>query len=78
MQVANINPLALPSVSLIERRQLPHCPAIYFVLEGDEVVYIRKNNSLLLRWQAHHKLKQSKYLKNAKIAWIEISDKSLL
>ncbi len=72
-----INPLTLPSLALAPRRKLPHCSAIYFVLDGDQVVYIGQTNSLLLRWQAHHKLKECKSLKNPRIAWIEISDKTL-
>ena len=74
----SIDFLALPSVQLSDKRSLPHCPAIYFVLDGEEVVYIGQTNSLLLRWQAHHKLKECKALKNPRIAWIEISDTTLV
>lgn len=72
-----INLFALPSLPLTHKRSLPHCPAIYFVLNGTEVAYIGRTNSLLLRWQAHHKLKELKSLENPRIAWIEIDDKTL-
>ncbi len=74
----SIDLLALPSVQLSDKRSLPHCPAIYFVLDGEEIVYIGQTNSLLLRWQAHHKLKECKALENPRIAWIEISDTTLV
>ncbi|MHC5716012.1 MAG: hypothetical protein ACYTX0_28800 [Nostoc sp.] len=32
----------------------------------------------MLRWQAHHKLKECKALENPRIAWIEISDTTLV
>ncbi|WP_375511776.1 GIY-YIG nuclease family protein [uncultured Nostoc sp.] len=74
----SIDLLALPSVQLSDKRSLPHCPAIYFVLDSEEIVYIGQTNSLLLRWQAHHKLKECKALENPRIAWIEISDTTLV
>lgn len=32
MNVAEIDPLSLPSLTLSDRKQLPSCPAIYAVL----------------------------------------------
>ncbi|MBR8839987.1 MAG: GIY-YIG nuclease family protein [Stigonema ocellatum SAG 48.90 = DSM 106950] len=73
-----VNPHLLPSLPLASRRVLPHCPAIYFVLSGDEILYIGQTNSLLLRWQNHHRLKDCKSLKNVRIAWLECSDVKLM
>lgn len=79
MNVAEINPLHLPSLPLAERRQLPDCPAIYFVLEGGSVVYIGKAASLTQRWTQHHKWQQfSELVDGSRIAWLECSDTSLL
>ncbi len=73
-----INPHVLPSLPLASRRELPHCPAIYFVLSGEQIVYIGQTNSLLQRLQTHHRLKECKSLKNARIAWLECSDVKLM
>jgi len=41
MTVEAVNPLTLPSLSLQERRSLPECAAVYFVLNSnDEILYI--------------------------------------
>lgn len=37
MNTADINPLTLPSLPLLERSDLPNCPAVYFVLNGDHM-----------------------------------------
>lgn len=43
MNLAAINPLDLPSLSLAERKNLPDCAAIYFVMDGDRILYIGKS-----------------------------------
>lgn len=74
-----IDVFSLPSVPFSARRKLPHCPAIYFVLEGKSVIYIGQTNSLLLRWQAHNKRKElRKRGTELSIAWIEFSGEELL
>jgi hypothetical protein len=37
MNTADINPLTLPSLPLLERSDLPNCSAVYFVLNGDRM-----------------------------------------
>lgn len=79
MNPATINPLDLPSVPLSARRQLPECPAVYFVLDGMEVLYIGKSVNLAQRWVGHHRLKQAqKVASYPRIAWMELGDASLL
>ena len=79
MQVSDINPLALPSLPLTDRRQLPNCAAVYLVLEGETVIYVGQSTSLILRWQQHNKLKQLKSRgTEIKVAWLECSDPALL
>lgn len=46
MNVVEINPLTLPSLPLSERKQLPSCSAIYFVMQGDHILYIGQTNIL--------------------------------
>jgi hypothetical protein len=36
------------------RGLLPRVPAIYFVLEDEEIVYIGQTKNLLVRWRNHH------------------------
>lgn len=39
---ADINPFILPSLPLLERRNLPQCSAVYFVLEGDRIQQLQQ------------------------------------
>lgn len=75
----DINPLALPSLPLKERSNLPDCSAIYFVIADDNVVYIGKAASLASRWVNHHKWSELKKIDcPVKIAWLECSNAKLL
>lgn len=79
MNVASIDPLTLPSLPLSERSQLPNCPAIYFVMQNESVLYIGKTVNLAQRWAAHHKWNQLAGLDTPiRIAWLSCSDKNLL
>lgn len=74
-----VNPLLLPSVSLEERLHLPTIPCIYFVIDSTGVVqYIGKSVNSKARWASHHKLDQVSNLDKPRIAWLEVSDNSLL
>lgn len=75
----SINPLELPSLPLESRRELSPCPAIYFVLKGEQVLYIGRTVNLNKRWRKHAKLRQLKsYTGHIHIAWLECNDISLL
>lgn len=76
MNLAEIKPLLLPSLPLNERRSLPKCKAIYFVIDGETVLYIGKTVNLAHRLVNHHRLNEFK--SNPRVAWLECSDKSLL
>ena len=78
MNPAPVDLLALPSLSLADRSQLPVCPAIYFALEGDRVLYVGRSGNLQQRWITHHRYSQLKGLNNVRIAWLECNDPSLL
>ena len=68
----NINLLALPSLPLESRRNLPNKSALYFVFnEDDEILYIGKAGRLVKRWSSHHKLEELQQLSNVRIAWME-------
>jgi excinuclease UvrABC nuclease subunit len=72
-------PLNLPSVSLLERHNLPKCQSIYFVLEDGQVLYIGRTVNLNQRWALHHILPQLKMRKGeVRIAWLECSVAELL
>lgn len=76
---SSINPLTLPSLSLFDRRLLPNCPAIYFVLDGDRVLYIGKANNLVQRWKAHQRWFQFKAMVgDIRLAWLECTELGLL
>lgn len=78
MNPSTINLLALPSLPLTSRSTLPTCPAVYFVLSDDHVLYIGRSCNLQQRWVTHHRYSQLKEINNARIAWLECSDSSLL
>lgn len=79
MQVTDINPLALPSLAISERKKLPNIAACYLVLENENVIYVGQSTNLVLRWLNHHKFKKfNERAKDIRIAWLECADSSLL
>ena len=75
MNSETVDPLALPSLPLVTRGELPNCPAIYFVLNGDAVLYIGRTNNLYQRWIAHHRWHQLKAMSgDIRIAWLQCGD----
>lgn len=77
MTPATIDVLTLPCLPLGERKALPLCPALYFVLNVENaIVYIGRTKSLQQRWIAHHKgFRESEGLR---IAWLSVDDPVLL
>jgi excinuclease UvrABC nuclease subunit len=70
---ATIDPLALPSVSLQERSQLPTTPCIYFAIDSQGVVqYIGRTVNLQARWLKHHRYNQLAQSENIKIAYLSV------
>lgn len=73
-----INLFELPSIAFTKRPKLPPCPALYFVLAEEKLLYVGRTANLLQRWNMHHR--RSDFVKhNAdRIAWLECSDLSEL
>lgn len=72
--------VGLPSVGIGDKHLLPACPGIYFVVNGEQVVYVGKAKSILSRWKNHHRERQidGEY-PNARIYWERLdSDQGLL
>ncbi|MFB2976555.1 plasmid partition protein ParG [Microseira sp. BLCC-F43] len=79
MNLAKIDLLTLPSLPLANRSELPKCPAIYFVLKGQTVLYIGRTSNLQQRWFGHHRWHQLEAMSgDIRIAWLQCSDASLL
>jgi len=58
---------------------LPTIPGIYFAIDSQGVVqYIGRSNNIRQRWSQHHRNRQLKQIGGVKIAWIEVSDETLL
>jgi len=72
MNVNAINPLSLPSLPVSQRKNLPKTGVIYFVLEGQKLLYIGKAKNLRHRWNNHKLLNEN--LNEAAIAWYELAD----
>lgn len=74
-----VTPAALPSVPLAERKSLPPCQGIYFVLAGDErVLYIGRAKNLRSRWAMHHRLKDVTANGASSIHWLAFDGSSEL
>lgn len=54
---SDVDLLALPSLLLVERRQLPSLSAVYFVLDGVRVLDIGKSTNLAQKWKAYRGLR---------------------
>lgn len=70
--------LNLPSLPLSCRKQFPSCPAIYFVLAAEKVLYVGRTINLVNRWAGHHRLAELENIEEVKIAWMEVNDFTLL
>lgn len=68
----------LPSLPIEDRRELPDAAAIYFVMTGDTVLYIGQSGRVRQRGIAHHRLAQLNEYGGCRIAWMDVSDASLL
>ncbi|KAB8316123.1 hypothetical protein SD81_028490 [Tolypothrix campylonemoides VB511288] len=79
MNIAQVDPLALPSLPLAERSQLPKCSGIYFVIKDGDILYVGRTANLYQRWLAHH-IWQHLYGVSGelRVAWLECSDTELL
>ncbi|MDJ0716911.1 MAG: GIY-YIG nuclease family protein [Prochloraceae cyanobacterium] len=74
-----INLTTLPTLHLRDKEKLPEKSGIYFALDSLGIVqYIGKANNLKNRWNNHHRENQLKGLNDIKIAYLEVSDPSLL
>lgn len=79
IDVQTIPLLALPSLPFGERRRLPRCPAIYFVLNAaGTVLYIGQSINLAVRWVAHHRAMKLQEKQATRIAWLALDDVTLL
>ena len=75
----SVNPFALPSVPLENRKQLPEKPCIYFAIDSRGAIqYIGQSKNLRQRWSGHHRYSALDELGGVKVAWLELSDESLL
>lgn len=69
----------LPFTGFLQRRTLPAEPGIYFALsESGEILYIGRAGNIAQRWAAHHRTKQLEKMNCAGIAWLKVSEASLL
>lgn len=78
MLLENIKLSELPSVYLLDKDNLPNCPAIYFVADSKgQVLYIGRTVNLASRWREHHRFNQLKRFdrKNRiSISWMTCSN----
>ncbi len=74
-----VNPLDLPALSLSCSKVFPQIASIYFaVSQNNEILYIGRSLNLRSRWSDHHKQAKLESIGDVRIAWMEVSDSSLL
>ncbi len=76
-----IDPFQLPSLPLSQAADLPEAPSIYFVLDGDKILYIGRSVKLRQRWdfsRSHHVLPRLFERTKMRVAWLECSDPGLM
>lgn len=75
-----IDPFNLPFATLVNRHNLPRISGVYFVLDGDEILYIGQSQNIRSRWMKHHRLNQLNGMKteNILISWLKIQDLEIL
>jgi hypothetical protein len=68
-----LDPLDLPSKSIVEKKSLSKCSCVYFLRQKNEIVYVGQANNLYERInKSHEKIKQ---LENIDIiSWVEVKD----
>lgn len=71
VNVEQIDPYSLPSVTLGQRDQLPSVSGIYFAILDAEILYIGRSINIQQRWrwEGHHRANQLQSLGNVIIAW---------
>lgn len=71
--------MQLPFLPLLRRTELPRTSAIYFAIDSlGQIQYIGQSTNLRQRWANHHRHPELDAIGNINIAWLEISDPSLL
>jgi hypothetical protein len=79
LDVHTIPFLTLPSVPFTARTRLPHCAAIYFVLNASgTVLYVGQSIDIASRWIKHHHEITLANRQATRIAWLVMDDVSLL
>lgn len=70
----------LPSVSFKERKKLPSVMGVYFVLDGENLLYIGCSKNIRRRWaNGHHRLEWiNKYSNQPSIYWLDDSSLEFL
>lgn len=71
IQTSKVNPLALPSLPVTGKKHLPQRPAVYFMLSGDNILYIGQTSNLFQRFVNHEMWKQLGDINSVRVAWLE-------
>lgn len=68
-----IDPFKLPYVDLLDRKNLPNYPAIYFAIDSqNRVLYVGQATNLATRWKNHRRVYQLQEINKdslVRIAW---------
>lgn len=75
-----MNLAGLPSITFAERSQLPRVAAVYFVFDGNRLLYVGRSGNLRRRWlnDSHDKYVLFCEKPSITIAWFETTDITVL
>lgn len=78
IEIGNLTPFKLKSVSIEDRDNLPEEPGVYFVIDEFNIYYIGMSSNIQKRWYSHHKQPYLNSLANIKISYLDCLPKHYL
>jgi len=70
LNITDLNPFSLTSLTIQNKDDLPEESGIYFVIDASKVYYIGMSQNLQERWYSHHRQPDFDKLPNLSIAYI--------
>lgn len=74
---ASVDIASLPQLPLKHAQSLPPIPALYFCINGEEVLYIGITANLQVRWRSHHKTIELFNYPDPEIRWLAITTENV-
>ena len=73
-EIKTLDDIGLARVPYFKRKNLPERPGLYFLLNGDEILYIGYSSNLRRRWNSRRRLMETVDPKYLEIGYILLSE----